>query len=75
MEVKYFENNNAISDYIQSAEYGVNPVKHPFLCFAAVVNKNQVGNYDYRIRFNCTGLDTDVYNTVETNDRTVALKM
>ena len=73
--MKYFKNNDDLSEYIQSAHYGSDPIKYPFICFAAVIDKNEKGNYQYRLRFNCTGTDTDVYDTIETNERTVALKM
>ena len=67
-KTKSFQNNKEIDDYTSQANYAYLSSKKETLCFAVVINKNDVNNqYEYMLRFNVSTFGGDLPNPA--NDR------
>jgi len=71
-----FKNNQAIDDYTSQTNYASISNTIETLCFAVVINKNDVNNqYEYMLRFNVSGYDDpDLPNTADPRVNKIAFE-
>jgi len=72
---KAFNSNDEIDDYTSQEDYESLSVTKETLCFAVVINKNNVDNqYEYMLRFNVSNYGGgDLPNTGNSRVETLAL--
>lgn len=59
----------AMDSYIKADNYG--SISYPNICFGVSVTQANSRSYEYHIRYNNTGNQDDVYDTLDIIPRTV----
>ena len=68
--MKYFNSIDEMDSYITGDFYG--STDYPDLCLGISVTSSGENNvYEYNIRFNATGGNAEMYNTISILDRTI----
>ncbi len=67
--VMIFDSMDAMDSYIKADDYGSDD--KPRICFGVSITRFQSRSYEYHIRFNNTGGNDDVYDTLDIIPRTV----